>query len=66
VPPGPRPSRPSSPAHRAALEKVLAVIPAGRPGTVEEVASMAAYLASEESGFITGQVLSVNGCSTML
>lgn len=56
----------ADPAHRAALEKVLAVIPAGRPGTVEEVASMAAYLASEESGFITGQVLSVNGGSTML
>lgn len=38
----------------------------GRPGEMHEIASMVAYLASEEASFITGQVVSVNGGSTML
>ena len=42
------------------------VIPMGRPGEVEEVASMVAYLATPEASFVTGQVISVNGGSTML
>jgi 2,3-dihydroxy-2,3-dihydro-p-cumate dehydrogenase len=47
-------------------ERFLRVIPVGRPAEVDEVASAAIYLASEESRFITGQVLSVNGGSTMV
>lgn len=43
-----------------------AVIPKGRPADVSEVASMVAYLAQPEAGFVTGQVISVNGGSTML
>jgi 2,3-dihydroxy-2,3-dihydro-p-cumate dehydrogenase len=50
----------------ALINKVLQVIPMGRAATEEEVASMVAYLASREAGFITGQVISVNGGSTML
>jgi 2,3-dihydroxy-2,3-dihydro-p-cumate dehydrogenase len=46
--------------------KFLSVIPMGRPAEAEEVASMVSYLASEEAGFVTGQVISVNGGSTML
>ncbi len=42
------------------------VIPMGRPGEMEEVASMVAYIASDEAAFVTGQVISVNGGSTML
>ncbi len=42
------------------------VIPMGRPGTMDEVASMVAYLARDEASFVTGQVISVNGGSTML
>lgn len=47
-------------------EKFLSVIPMGRPGEMSEVASAVAYLASDEAAFITGQVMSVNGGSTML
>jgi 2,3-dihydroxy-2,3-dihydro-p-cumate dehydrogenase len=42
------------------------VIPLGRAGEVDEVASMTAYLALPEAAFVTGQVISVNGGSTML
>lgn len=39
----------------------LSQIPAGRFGTVEEVARVVAFLASREAGYITGQTLHVNG-----
>lgn len=39
----------------------LAVIPAGRLGSVEEVADVVGFLARRESGYITGQVVGVNG-----
>ena len=37
------------------------IIPVNRFGTAEEVAHAVAFLASKEAGYITGQVLSVNG-----
>ncbi|MDT0636407.1 SDR family NAD(P)-dependent oxidoreductase [Spectribacter hydrogenooxidans] len=46
--------------------QVISVVPVGRPGEMQEVASMVAYLVSDEAGFVTGQVISVNGGSTML
>ena len=55
-----------SPEQLAAIDRMLALIPAGRPGTVDEVASLTAYLASDEASYITGQVVSVNGGSSML
>ncbi len=48
------------------IKQFADVIPMGRPGEMAEVASMVAYLASEEASFVTGQVISVNGGSTML
>jgi 3-oxoacyl-[acyl-carrier protein] reductase len=39
----------------------LSKIPVGRPGTPEEVADAVAFLCSERAGYITGQVLRVNG-----
>ncbi|MHB8692590.1 MAG: SDR family NAD(P)-dependent oxidoreductase [Solirubrobacteraceae bacterium] len=48
------------------LSQAVEIIPMGRPGTVEEVAGTVVFLASEEASFITGQVISVNGGSSML
>ncbi|MFV0296056.1 MAG: SDR family oxidoreductase, partial [Hyphomicrobiaceae bacterium] len=39
--------------------------PMGRLGTAEEVADVAVYLASDESGFTTGQSLFVDGGFTL-
>jgi len=42
-------------------EQVIKMIPLGRPGSDMDVAHAVAFLASDEAGYITGQVLSVNG-----
>jgi 2,3-dihydroxy-2,3-dihydro-p-cumate dehydrogenase len=47
-------------------EQIRQTIPLGRGGTVEEVATTTAFLASDDASYITGQVVSVNGGSSML
>lgn len=42
-------------------EYILKIIPLGRTGQAADVAAAAAYLASDEAGYVTGQVLRVNG-----
>jgi NAD(P)-dependent dehydrogenase (short-subunit alcohol dehydrogenase family) len=42
-------------------EQVRGVVPAGRRGTVEDIASAVCYLASEEAGYITGHAMVVDG-----
>jgi 3-oxoacyl-[acyl-carrier protein] reductase len=42
-------------------QKILGVIPLGRFGTTTDIAAMVDFLASEEGGYITGQVFSVDG-----
>lgn len=37
------------------------ILPAGRPGTPEEVAHLVSYLCSDASGFMTGAVLALDG-----
>ncbi|GAB4519728.1 MAG: beta-ketoacyl-ACP reductase [Amphiplicatus sp.] len=44
-----------------ALKKIVAQIPVGRLGEAEEIARCVLFLASEDAGFITGSVLTVNG-----
>ncbi len=46
--------------------KLLAGIPAGRLGHVDDIASACVYLASEEASYMTGQTLHVNGGMAML
>ena len=43
------------------LEKIIATIPVRRLGTPDEIASICAWLASDESGFSTGADFSLNG-----
>src|SRR5690625_7037187 len=43
------------------LEKIVATIPVNRLGTPTEIASMVAWLASEDAGFATGADFSLNG-----
>lgn len=42
-------------------KELIAMIPAKRFGTPEEVANAVAFFASPDAGYITGQVLSING-----
>ncbi len=42
-------------------EELLGQIPAGRYGTVDDVAAAVNFLASDNAGYITGQVIHVNG-----
>jgi 2,3-dihydroxy-2,3-dihydro-p-cumate dehydrogenase len=48
------------------ISELVNTIPVGRFAEMDEVASAINYLASEEARFITGQVISVNGGSSML
>ena len=43
------------------LKKIIGTIPLGRLGKAEEIASMVAYLTSDQASFITGATMTVNG-----
>lgn len=47
--------------NEAAAAAAASAIPAGRMGTPEDVAAAVCFLASEEAGYVTGQVLAVDG-----
>jgi 2-hydroxycyclohexanecarboxyl-CoA dehydrogenase len=67
IPPGsidtPMLRRAASAGHLGAsvLERIGSITPVGRAGTPEDIAAACAFLASEEAGYITGQVIGVNG-----
>ena len=48
-------------AMKAKAERVLSHIPAGRVGQVEEIAQAVLFFVAPETGYVTGQVLSVDG-----
>lgn len=50
----------------AQKEALASKIPMGRMGEGEDIGAAAAYLASREAGYVTGQVLHVNGGMAML
>jgi len=50
---------------RQVVEEGTAIVPIGRPGSPDEVAAAVAFLAGDDSRFITGQTIYVNGGSSM-
>jgi 3-oxoacyl-[acyl-carrier protein] reductase len=61
VAPGYVPSRLTDAMSDEAKQATLGAIPAGRLGTPEEVAAAVRFFASEQAGYVTGQVLAVDG-----
>lgn len=50
----------------AQKEAIMARIPAGRLGSVDDVGVCALFLASDEAGYVTGQTIHVNGGMAMI
>ena len=51
---------------QALQDEITARTPLGRFGTTDEIANAVAFLASDEAGYITGQVLAVDGGLVMM
>ena len=45
------------------IASVRSRVPMGRPGELEEAASAIGWLVSDDAGYVTGQVIHVNGGS---
>ncbi len=47
--------------HVPSIEVMSKMIPLGRAGTPDDIAGACSYLCSDEGGYITGQIIGVNG-----
>jgi 2-hydroxycyclohexanecarboxyl-CoA dehydrogenase len=47
--------------HVPSVEVLSKMIPLGRAGTPDDIASACSYLCSDEGGYVTGQIVGVNG-----
>ena len=47
------------------IKGIAAGIPMGRLGTIDELGELAAFLASDEASYITGQGIVIDGGSTL-
>ena len=56
-------TNPSDP--QSVINGIASGIPMGRLGTIEELGELAAFLASDESSYITGQGIVIDGASTL-
>jgi NAD(P)-dependent dehydrogenase (short-subunit alcohol dehydrogenase family) len=65
VPPGfidtPMLRNAASQGNLGSIEEAIKRTPVGRMGTPEDIAAACAFFISEEAGYITGQILGVNG-----
>jgi NAD(P)-dependent dehydrogenase (short-subunit alcohol dehydrogenase family) len=52
--------------YREAMEALVATTPVRRLGTVEDVAGLVAYLASDAAAFLTGQTIVIDGGLTIV
>ncbi len=48
-----------------AAERLTSLIPLSRLGTVEDIAEVVVFLASPQAGYVTGQVIPVDGGMVM-
>jgi 2-hydroxycyclohexanecarboxyl-CoA dehydrogenase len=43
------------------IDRGIATTPVGRMGRPEDIAAACAFLVSDEAGYVTGQIIGVNG-----
>ncbi len=63
ISPGPIRSEHPDPAMTRHIESMLTKIPLGRLGEPHDIAALCGLLASEDGGFISGQMIACNGAA---
>jgi 3-oxoacyl-[acyl-carrier protein] reductase len=63
ISPGPIRSQHRDPSMTHHIESQLAKIPLGRLGEPEDIAALCGFLASDQGGFVSGQMIASNGAA---